>query len=84
MGRGRLPAVQSDPSSGQSPMGLKSEQISEAAADPGLSLCVCMVAEGLSGRRGGADGWKDHDLGIATAGGKRAIPGRRIERAGTE
>lgn len=62
----------------------KSEQISDATADPGLSLCVCMAAEELSGRRRGADGRSDHDLGAAPAGGKRAIPGRRTEGAGKE
>lgn len=84
VGCGRLPTVQSDPSSGQSPLEVKSEQTSDAAVDPGLPLCVCMVAEGLSGRRRGADGWSDHDLGAAPAGGKRAIPGRRTEGAGKE
>lgn len=84
VGCGRLPAVQSDPSSGQSPVEMKSEQITDATADPGLPLCVCMAAEGLSRGRGGADGWSDHDLGAAPAGSKRAIPGRRSEGAGKE
>lgn len=84
MGGGCLPAVQSDPSGGQSLMEMKSELISDAITDLVLFLCMFMVAQGLSGRRGGANGRSDHDLSVAPAGGKRAVPGHRTEGAGKE